>query len=156
MRSWQSAKTPGGGSFGHPRLEECFCLTIHIATALHLFSALYTRRDIESDDSYAPPLIHACAQPIVWFERERKLRAGHRAETRQTSTVTVHLVCLSLFTRAKQPQVVSVSTGVEWDGGVYAQCSGISRAPRPSKSSARRLRSGRLTRNPQACVVRKA
>ena len=24
------------------------------------------------------------SQPIVWFERERKLRAGHRAETRQT------------------------------------------------------------------------
>ena len=38
--SWQSAKTPGGGSFGHPRQEECLCLTIHIATALHLlFSA---------------------------------------------------------------------------------------------------------------------
>ena len=28
-----------GGSFGHPRQEECLCLTIHIATALHLFSA---------------------------------------------------------------------------------------------------------------------
>ena len=37
--SWQSAKTPGGGSFGHPRQEECLCLTIHIATALHFFSA---------------------------------------------------------------------------------------------------------------------
>ena len=37
--SWQSAKTPGGGSFGNPRQEECLCLTIHIATALHLFSA---------------------------------------------------------------------------------------------------------------------
>ena len=39
MRSWQSAKTPGGGSFGHHREEECLCLTIHIATVLHLFSA---------------------------------------------------------------------------------------------------------------------
>ena len=35
-------------------------------------------------DSYARPLIHMCAQPIVWFERERKLRAGHSAGTRQT------------------------------------------------------------------------
>ena len=68
--SWQSAKTPGGGSFGHPRQEECLCLTIRIATALHLFFSLYTRRDIDSDDSYARPLIHVCAQPIVWFERE--------------------------------------------------------------------------------------
>ena len=39
MRNWQSAKTLGGSSFGHPRQEECLCLTIHIATALHLFSA---------------------------------------------------------------------------------------------------------------------
>ena len=38
------------------------------STAL-LFS-LYTRRDIDSDDSYARPLIHACAQPIVWFVYE--------------------------------------------------------------------------------------
>ena len=45
-----------------------------------LVFSLYTRRDIDSDDSYARPLVHACAQPIVWFERERKLRAGHRAE----------------------------------------------------------------------------
>ena len=37
--SWQSAKTPGGVSSGHPRQEECLCLTIHMATALHLFSA---------------------------------------------------------------------------------------------------------------------
>ena len=49
-----------------------------------LVFSLYTRRDIDSDDSYARPVIHVCAQPIVWFERERKLRAGHRAETRQT------------------------------------------------------------------------
>ena len=48
-----------------------------------LVFSLYTGRDIDSDDSYARPLIHACAQPIVWFEHERKLRAGHRAETRQ-------------------------------------------------------------------------
>ena len=35
---WQSAKTPGGGR--PPRQEECLCLTIHIAAALHLlFSA---------------------------------------------------------------------------------------------------------------------
>ena len=61
------------------------CLTIHIchSTALVVFS-LYTRRDIDSDDSHARPLIHACAQPIFWFERERKLRAGHRADTLQT------------------------------------------------------------------------
>ena len=83
--SWQSAKTPGGGSFGHPRQEECLSHTHHPhchSTAL-VFS-LYTRRDIDSDDSYAYPLIHVCAQPIVWFERERKLRAGNTAETRQT------------------------------------------------------------------------
>ena len=49
-----------------------------------LVFSLCTRRDIDSDDSYARPLTHACAQPFVWFERERKLRAGHRAETRQT------------------------------------------------------------------------
>ena len=53
------------------------------STALVVFS-LYTRRDIDSDDSHARPLIHTCTQPTVWFERERKLRAGHRAETRQT------------------------------------------------------------------------
>ena len=83
--SWQSAKTPGGGSFGHPRQEECLShtpSTCHTCTTL-VFS-LYTGRDIDSDDSYARPLIHVCARPIVWFERERKLRAGHRAETRQT------------------------------------------------------------------------
>ena len=38
--SWQSAKTPGGGRFS--RQEECLCLTIHIATALHLFSSACT------------------------------------------------------------------------------------------------------------------
>ena len=59
-----------------------FCPHCH-STALVVFS-LYTRRDIDSDDSHARPLIHACAQPIVWLERERKLRAGHRADTRQT------------------------------------------------------------------------
>ena len=53
----------------------------HCHSTVLVFS-LNTRRDIDSDDSYARPLIHACAQPIVWFERERKLRAGHRAETR--------------------------------------------------------------------------
>ena len=53
-----------------------------------LVFSLYTRRDIDSDDSYARPLIHACAQPIVCLERVRKLRAGHRAETRQTETQT--------------------------------------------------------------------
>ena len=42
MRSWQSAKTPGGGSFGHPRQEECLCLIIHIATALHLLTSACT------------------------------------------------------------------------------------------------------------------
>ena len=49
-----------------------------------LVFSLYTGRDIDSDDSHARPLIHVCAQPIVWFERERKLRAGHRADTLQT------------------------------------------------------------------------
>ena len=66
------------------------------STALVVFS-LYTRRDIDSDDSYARPLIHACAQPIVWFERERKLRAGHRAETRQTFNVFLFLNSITCF-----------------------------------------------------------
>ena len=81
--SWHSARTPGGG--WPPHQEECLCLTIHIchSTALVVFS-LYTRRDIDSDDSHAHQLIYVCAQPIVWFEREIKLRAGHRADTRQT------------------------------------------------------------------------
>ena len=81
MRSWQSAKTPGGGSFGHPRQEERLCLTIHIATALRLFSACALDVTSTGDDSYARPLIHVCAQPIVWFERERKLRAGQSINT---------------------------------------------------------------------------
>ena len=70
------------------------------STALVVFS-LYTRRDIDSDDSYARPLNHECAQPIVWFERERKLRAGHRAETRQTLYIYIYIFFLSfsfLFT----------------------------------------------------------
>ena len=62
-----------------------------------LVFSLYTPRDIDSDDSYARPLIHACAQPIVWFERERKLRAGHRAETRQTSCVFCSCVFFFMF-----------------------------------------------------------
>ena len=57
----------------------------HCHSTAHDFS-LYTGRDIDSDDSYARPLIHACAQPIVWFVCERKLRAGHRAETRQNGS----------------------------------------------------------------------
>ena len=78
--SWHSARWRMA-----PHQEECLCLTIHIchSTALVVFS-LYTRRDIDSDDSHAHQLIYVCAQPIVWFERERKLRAGHRADTRQT------------------------------------------------------------------------
>ena len=56
-----------------------------------LVFSLYARRGIDSDDSYARPLIHGCAQPIVWFERERKLRAG-RAETRQTQIVLTFFV----------------------------------------------------------------
>ena len=55
----------------------------------------------------------------------RKVRPNHRA-----------FGVLVAFDESEQPQVVSVSTGVEWDGGVYAQCSVRSRAPRPSKSSA--------------------
>ena len=39
--SWQSPKTPSGGSFGHPRQEECLCLTIHIDTALHLLLSVF-------------------------------------------------------------------------------------------------------------------
>ena len=46
-----------------------------------LVFSLYTRRDIDSDDSYARPLVRVCAQPIVWFERERNLRAGHSRNT---------------------------------------------------------------------------
>ena len=55
------------------------------STAFVVFS-LYTGRDIDSDDSHARPLVHACAQPTVWFEREGKLRAGRRADTRQRKT----------------------------------------------------------------------
>ena len=63
--------------------EECLCLTIHIATALHLFSSCTLDVTLTAM-TRMHPLIHVCAQPIVWFERKRKLRAGHRAETLQT------------------------------------------------------------------------
>ena len=56
--------------------------TINIATALHLFSACTLDVHIDSDDSYARPLIQVCAQLIVWFERGRKVaREDNRAET---------------------------------------------------------------------------
>ena len=57
----------------------------------------YTGRDIDSDDSHARPLIHVCAQPIVWFERERKLRAGHRADTLQTFSHFFQFFFVSFF-----------------------------------------------------------
>ena len=50
-----------------------------------LVFSLDTRRDIDSGDSYARPLIHVCAQPIVWFERERKERAG--TQSRKTADI---------------------------------------------------------------------
>ena len=54
------------------------------STALVVFS-LCTGRDIDSDDSYARPLIHACAQPIVWFKRERKF--ARRTQSRYTANI---------------------------------------------------------------------
>ena len=55
----------------------CFFFLSHTPSTCHTCTTLVF--------SHSRTLSHdACAQPIVWFERERKLRAGHRAETRQT------------------------------------------------------------------------
>ena len=72
---------------------------------------------MDSDDSNARLLIHVCAQPTVWFERERKLRAGHRAETRQTCSLEALLVvvlaehggCLSSVDRDRELRISGTS-----------------------------------------------
>ena len=84
--SWQSAKTPGGGR--PPSQEECLCLTIHIATALHLLSSacaldvtstVMTRMHVRSS-----MLAHS---PLSGSNMNESLRAGHRADTRQTCSL---------------------------------------------------------------------
>ena len=81
MRNWQSAKTPGGGSFGHPRQEECLCLTIHIATALHFCfqSSLVVVDSVCTDVNTTCTMIihvrtahHRCQAQSVGQDTERK------------------------------------------------------------------------------------
>ena len=95
-----------------------------------LVFSLYTRRGMDSDDSYARPLIHVCAQPIVWFERERKLSAGHRAETRQTFVVLFSFFYLLLFC-IERGNLVSKSNSVHHSGSANPR-------HQPATNSARR------------------
>ena len=72
--SWQSGKTPGGGSFGHPRQEECLSHTPSTCHTCTLHIALQQSYNVH-DVSHSPSSGSSVNE---------KLRAGHRAETRQT------------------------------------------------------------------------
>ena len=54
----------------------------HCHSTVLVFS-LYTRRDIDSDDSYARPLIHACTQPIAGV----KHKLSRKTQSRNTANM---------------------------------------------------------------------
>ena len=63
--SWQSAKTPGGGSFGHPRQRECLShtpSTCHTCTTLVLSHSRTLSHDVLHNPLSGSSVNERCAQ----------------------------------------------------------------------------------------------